>query len=568
MASMNTAEIQANHSHSAFYVGDWYIDPNDGSITREGDTTRVEPKVMDVLLELTRHPGEVVTREDLERTVWVNTVISYDVLSSTMLKLRKAFHDNPKHPQIIETIPKKGYRLIAPVRPANEPANSRLRQLSSRALKLKTTVLLKYTNAILLLLTGISIYLVFVHTKPDSAVEPVQNNVSIVVLPFQNLNSDAAQEYFVDGMTNGIITYLTRLSDLFVISRDSAFVYKRSSQDIAQIARKLHVQYVLHGSLLREEQRLRINVILTDASNGTHIWAERYEGSTQNVFDFQDRICREIVRALAIKLTPAERQNLVQIDTRNMAAYEYFLRGTEHFFQYARNSNQEAREFFIKTIELDDQYARAYAMLGWTHAFDFMNGWSDLPDRSLLLGEQYASKAIEIEKNLPVAYFVRGLIYRERGEYQKALKDAEHAVRLDPSYANGHVLHATLLYYTGHPQEGLLKIQRAIRLNPHHPFNYPFHLGQAYFILHRYSEAIHAFKTGLASNPSSERLRVWLAASYAQNGQLEDAQWQMDQIKLVNPGIKLENQIRAFPFKQPSDLGSFIDGLKMAGLSE
>ena len=205
-------------------------------------------------------------------------------------------------------------------------------------------------------------------------------------------------------------------------------------------------------------------------------------------------------------------------------------------------------------------------MLGWTHAFDFMNGWSDDPSASLQQGEYLSNKAIALEKDLPVAYFVRGLVYRERGNYKKALYDAEQAVRLDPSYANGYVLQATLLYYAGRPQEGLEKIQRAIRLNPHHPFNYPFHLGQAYFVLKRYPEAIAAFQQGLQSNPSSERLQVWLAASLAKDNQLDEAQWRMEQIKLVNPDISLARQQLAFPFKDKADLANFLDGLRRAGL--
>ena len=234
--------------------------------------------------------------------------------------------------------------------------------------------------------------------------------------------------------------------------------------------------------------------------------------------------------------------------------------------QHSRDGNLQARKQFEDAIELDDQFARAYAMLAWTHANDFQNGWSDAPEQSLQLGEQIANQALKLNNGLPIAYFVRGLMYRERGEYVKALVEAEKAIELDPSYANGRVLLATLLYYAGRPEEGLARIKQAIALNPHHPYNYPFHLGQAYYVLGRYGEAIAALQQGLASNPASERLHIWLAAAYAQSGNIEDAKWEMDEVLLGNPDFNLDRLKRAFPFSDPADLEHFMEGLRKAGL--
>jgi TolB-like protein/DNA-binding winged helix-turn-helix (wHTH) protein len=555
-----------------FQVGDWYVDPETDRILRGNQVIRLEPKVMEVLVFLASYPGQVITREELETSVWAGTVVGYDSLTSAMLKLRKAFDDNPKNPQIIETIPKKGYRLVASVQPAKadlDPVTPGCAESKNRKLTLspiKSIALALFTLA--MVVGGV---MVFLYQPAKNTMAPTQESsyqASIAILPFDNLGGDPEQEYFVDGITDDLITDLTRLSSLFVISRDSTFAYKGIAIDINQIATDLKVRYILHGSVRRDNEQVRINALLTDTSTGNNIWAERYDGNIKHLFSLQDQITRKIVSALALKLTPAERQNLIQTDTKNIAAYEYFLHGIERFFLYSRSGNQEARKFFEKAIELDPDFARAHAILAWTYTFDFMNGWSDTPESSLKTGEQLATKALGLKENLPVAYFVRGLVYRERGEYIKALADAEQAVSLDPSYANGHVLHATLLYYAGRPQEGLEKIKMAIRLNPHHPFNYPFHLGQAYFVLERYPEAIEAFNDGLKQNPSSERLHVWLAATYAQSGQMDEARWQMEQIRLVNPVISLKRQQQAFPFKDPADLARFTDGLKKAGLSD
>ncbi len=557
--------------HQPFKLADWYVDPAACRITQGDKIVRLEPKVMEVLEYLASHPDQVISREELEAKIWAGTVVGYDALTSTMLKLRKAFDDSPKNPQIFETVPKRGYRLIAAVYSLNDADDQQQEHsIPTRTIKPLNNFWMRFG-----ILTTIIILIVIVGSKfwydnrqhTDSTITDTASRLSIAVLPLTNLSEDPTQDYFADGLTNDLITDLTKLSSLIVISRDSTFAYKNSLNDISKIAQELNARYILHGSIRRDYEQIRINLILVDTDTGNNIWAERYDGIIHNIFNLQDKITQKVVSALALKLTSAERQYLVQPVTNNLDAYEFFLRGTQRFFNYARLSNQEARNFFNKAIELDPKFARAYAMLAWTYAFDFMNGWSDTPEKSLELGEQFATRALMLETNNPVAYFVRGLIYRERGEYTKALADAEKAVYLDPSYANGHVLQATLLYYAGRPQEGLEKIKFAIRLNPHHPFNYPFHLGQAYFVLGRYAEAITAFHDGLKSNPSSERLRIWLAATYAQTGQLDEARWQIEQVKLVNPELSLERQKQAFPFTEPADLDRFLNGLRAAGLT-
>ena len=258
----------------------------------------------------------------------------------------------------------------------------------------------------------------------------------------------------------------------------------------------------------REARQVRINAQLIEAATGKHLWADRYDGRMENIFALQDKITQKIVSALALKLTPADRESVARQDTHSPEAYEDFLRGREHFFRYAKDDNPIAKRFYEKAIERDPKFAKAYVMLAWAHAFDFMNGWTDAPGHSLKLALKLAQQGIALDPSLPVAYFVKGLVYRARNEYTQALVEAEKAIVLDPNYANAHVLAATLLYYAGRPQEGLERMKQAIRLNPHYPSNYPFHLGQTYFILKRYDEAIQAFKQGLETNPTSERLHV------------------------------------------------------------
>jgi adenylate cyclase len=250
---------------------------------------------------------------------------------------------------------------------------------------------------------------------------------------------------------------------------------------------------------------VRINAQLIDASQGNHIWAESYDRQIGGIFEVQDRIIQRIVSALAARMNAQEREELGRPQTKSPEAYDSFLLGRQRFFRYAnKDENRKARELFTKAVEFDPDFAMAYAMLAWTHAFDAMNGWSQAREQSLLRARELAAKALTLERALPLAYFVIGLSHRETGEYVKALVEAEKAIRYDPNYANAHVLLATLLYYAGRPEEGLERIKKAILINPHHPYNYTFHLGQAYYILRRYNEAIEAFQRGLDSNPASD----------------------------------------------------------------
>lgn len=567
MSDNGTGSDLASHN-TPFMVNDWLVDPGASRLQRGEDTIRLEPKVMAVLVLLAKFPGKVLTREELEQSIWAGTVVGYDALTNATQKLRKAFQDSSRNPQYIETVSKKGYRLVAMVYSVDEsghpvPASRGQHQAdnvdSGKVRKYQFVVV-----AGLLVLLVMAVWVASREMDADSGL-PTSANPSIAVLPFDNLSNQPDQLYFADGLTDDLITDLTKISSLLVISRDSTFFYRGQQTDFLQVMQDLGARYVLHGSVRRIGQRVRVNAQLTDVLTGKHLWAERYDEEIQDIFRLQDQITQKIVTALALKLSPAERQYLVQRNTENVLAYETFLRGTEQFFRYARESNRKARKLFKKAITLDPRFARAYVMLAWTYTFAFMNGWADKPDENLMLGERFATKALELERVLPVAHFVRGLVYRERGEYVKALVESEKAITLDPNYANGHVLQATLLYYAGRPEEGLEEMLKAIQLNPHHPHNYPFHLGQAYFVLRRYDEAIAAFNNGLLSNPTSERLRVWLAAAYAHDDKINEAKWQMQQVLMVNPGFSIKRQKKAFPFKNSTDLEHFISGIKKAG---
>jgi TolB-like protein/DNA-binding winged helix-turn-helix (wHTH) protein len=563
------ADSRTAGTAAAFEIAGWRVEPETGRISRADTTVHLEPKVMGVLMHLAQRPGKLVTREELEASVWAGTVVGYDAVTGAVVKLRKALQDSPRAPRIIETLSKRGYRLLAPVTPVRAAPAPALPGEKGKARAVSDSTRRRLLPAFVGSLAAAGAVAAWLGWRglDEHERDAAQPAATIAVLPLENLGGDPAQQYFADGIAYDLLTDLTGLSGLVVISRDSTFAYRTGATDLRSVASELGARYILHGSVRRAGEQLRLNIVLTDSESGRQLWAERYDGRVDDVFQVQDEITQKIVAALAVTLTDAEHRRLAREDTHSVQAYERFLKGEELFFRYARASNAEARALFKEAIELDERYARAYAMLAWTHAFDFMNGWSDAPPRSLEQGERLATRALTLNDNLPIAYFVRGLVYRERGEYVKALVEAERAVATDPSYANGHILYSTLLYYAGRPREGLERVRKAIRLNPHHPSNYPFHLGQAYFVLANYDAAITAFRQGLVQNPTSERLRVWLAAAYAQAGRVEDARWELDQVRLVNPDFSLERIHGIFPFTDPEDLRRFLDGLRLAGLA-
>jgi len=560
---------------SLIQVAEWLVDPATSRIQRNDESVQLEPRLMELLVYLCKHSNRVVRREELEAQIWENRV-SYDALTNAIVKLRKAFGEDHKHPRIIETLSKKGYRIIAPVTfpdsvspsislPLNRSGNTNDRQKWWTG---KTRRVAVTAFAFVMLATLSSLIYVLQKTSPPEQT-PETDDKTIAVLPFENRSPDPAQGYVADGVTDDLITTLAMNPQLRVIARDSTFFYKNQPQDTARIGQLLKAQYIVQGSVSRDKDQLHVNVQVVNVSTQKHLWANHFEGRMLDIFSIEREITRNILSKLNITSSIGEQQDLGTPQTADPIAYDHFLQGRQLFYKYFnREENQRAREHFEKAIEYDPNLAIAYAMTGWTHIFDVMNGWSTQPEISLQNAIDYSNKAIVLQPALPIAYFVSGLAYRQRGEYVKSLVEIEKATQYDPNYANAHVLHATLLYYAGRPREGLERIKKAMQLNPHHPYNYTFHLGQAYYILGRYKDAIKTFKSGIKSNPNSERLHVWLAAACAQQGDKQEAEWAAISVLTINPDFSISRLRDTFPFKDPEDRRHFFEGLHKAGLPE
>jgi len=404
---------------------------------------------------------------------------------------------------------------------------------------------------------------------PASPLPPAsESQTSIAVLPFANMSGDPEQEYFADGICEDIITSLSKLSQLFVIARNSAFTFKGRNVLVTEVARSLGVRYVVEGSVRKSGSRVRITAQLVDATSGGHVWAERFDRDLVDIFAVQDDVTAKIVSALSLNLTAGDFKRLASEHTDNLEAYDCFLRGRELWWKALRNANLEAQALLERAVELDANFAPAHLFLGAAHVVDYANGWSDTPERSLEIGRAAALRAISLDESYPHAHWGLALVYLWLRQHDDAMREVERAIVLDPSLAIGYAAGGQVLHYSGRPAEALHYIDRAMTLDPNVPDLYLHFRAQALYSLRRYEEASALLKRRILRNPHTDASRALLAACYGQTGKIEDARETWRELRRVNPGYSLEHRRSVLPYKDPADFDGVVEGLRKAGLPE
>jgi len=390
---------------------------------------------------------------------------------------------------------------------------------------------------------------------------------SIAVLPFTNISEDARQEYFSDGITEEIITSLSKVTGLLVIARNSTFTYKGKPAKVQQVGQELGVRYVLEGSVRKAGERVRITAQLIDAKTGHHLWAERYDRHLTDIFAVQDEITVNIVRAMQVKLTEGEHAcEWLKHGSSNIEAYEKGMKGMEYFRFFSPESNVRARQLFEECISLDPDYPGPHVMLGWTHLTDVMNGWSKSPEESIVRALEYAQKALSIDNSQADAYALLGNVYLFQRQFGKAIEEGEHAVVLNPNGADYHVWLAMILTSAGRPGEAVDLVKKAIRLNPFPPNWYFLCLGNVFFIMGQYEEAAEAYQRAIQRSPDFLLVRIGLAASYGALGRIEDARAAAIEVLRIDPKFTLERFAHGLLYKDQNDADRYIDALRKAGL--
>ena len=390
---------------------------------------------------------------------------------------------------------------------------------------------------------------------------------SIAVLPFDNLSGDPEQQYFSDGIAEDIITDLSKVSGLFVIARNSSFTYRGKAVGVQEVTRELAVRYVLEGSVRKAGNRMRIAAQLIDGTTGGHLWAERYDRDLTDIFAVQDEVTREIVTALALKLNKGEQRRIAHKGTDNLDAYDHYLRGRQLVFQRSRTGVEEARPLLERAIDLDPEFAQAYAMLALTYLLDHVNDWHDAGGKSLEKAHELAQMAVARDDDAADAHWALGWTFLQRRQHDRAMAEARRALFCEPNLALAHGLLGQVLYYSGRSAEALHPLASALRLDPNNDQDLHY-LALAYFGVGRYEDSAAALKRRVVRKPDTDVSRVLLAACYGHLGRLEEARAQWREVMRVNPDYSLEHRRRVLPYKDRTDFERIADGLRKAGLPE
>lgn len=363
---------------------------------------------------------------------------------------------------------------------------------------------------------------------------------SIAVLPFANMSGDPEQTHFCDGLVEDIITTLSKLAGLRVIARNSSFVYKGRSIDVREAARQLGVRYVLEGSVRKSSDRVRITAQLIDATDGAHVWAERYDRTIDDIFAIQDEITLVVATELQVRLTEGEQARLRYTTTSNIAAWTNWVQGLSHFRQaVTKDTMGPARQYWEKALALDPGSAALRAMLGLMHCLDARFGWWDDRETALGKAQDYTNRAIELDPNNADAHTSLSLLLLLQERFDEAASEARLAVQLAPGSADAAELASFVLTPCGHPEEAIALSKKAIMLSPHHPPVYLGQLGNAYHMAGRIDDAIAAFKEYDARSPGLGFGLVDLVIIYRQNGRHEEAKQSADRLLAARPGFTI-----------------------------
>jgi TolB-like protein/Flp pilus assembly protein TadD len=406
----------------------------------------------------------------------------------------------------------------------------------------------------------------------DKMTYPLPDKPSIAVLPFANMSDDPKQEYFCDGMTEDLITDLSKISGLFVIARNSTFAYKGKSVKIRQVAEELGVRYVLEGSVRKADKKLRITAQLIDATTGHHLWADRYTGIIDDVFAYQDKITQKIVDALAIKLNVDEKVQLAHKDTDNIAAYDVFMKGWEHYLRWTSEDFIKAIPLFKKAVQIDSNYGRAYAALAATYwqgskIYFGLSQFGVSQEDGLLLAREYLEKAIRNPTSL--AYYLASEMNLHRYQWQEALVEAARGIALEPNNATINLQMGYVLIMAGNPKKSVDFIKKAMRLDPHYSARASYLQGLARFHMEEFDKTIIFCESSHKLNPDMREPAELLAVSYALLGRDDD-------VKRIVGGLTsywtsfgmLQFFLRDFPFKNPKIVDRIVDGFVESGLSK
>jgi TolB-like protein len=510
--------------------GGFRLDLGRRELTRDGAPVRLRGRALDVLCVLAGARGQVVTKQALMAQVWPDVTVEENNLQVHISALRRALDDGKNGETFLVTVPSRGYRLLG------------------------------------LVATGR-------HNDAGSRQAPaVPDKPSIAVLPFTNMSGDAEQEYFADGIVEDIITALSRMRWLFVIARNSSFAYKGRSVDIKQVGAELGVRYVLEGSVRKTANRVRITGQLIDASNGAHLWADRFDGALGDIFDLQDQVTSSVVGAIAPKLEQAEIERAKRKPTESLDAYDYFLRGLASSHRMSKESTDEALRLLARSIDLDRDFAAPYGAAAFCYVARKLNGWP-VDHADVMETSRLATLAAELGKDDAVALAFAGLaLGYVAGDFDRAVTLIDRACDLNLNFAIAWYASGTVRAFRGgEPDLAIDHLTRAMRLSPFDQLMFGMQgmMAVAHFCAGRYEEAADWAEKACLERPNVLATLRGAVVSNALAGRQQETEKALGRLLALNPGMRVSDARNGTGgFGRPEDLARYEEGLRKAGLPE
>ncbi len=507
---------------------DCLIDDERRELTVRGQPVAMGPQVFDLLLHLVVNRHRVVSRDELLQAVWAGRIVSDSTVASHINAVRKAIGDSGSAQRLLRTVARKGFRFVGMVQ-VDAP----------------------------------------LAVSPLPALMPPPNRPSIAVLPFQNLSGDASQDYFADGVVEDVITALSRVRWLFVIARNTSFAFKHRPADPRQVGQELGVRYILEGSVRRSASKVRITGQLIEAGNGTHLWAEHFEGTLHDIFELQAQLAERVVGAISPQLERAEIERAKRKPTQNLDAYDFYLRGMACLHSGGREAVAEALTLFLRAIELDPEFASAYGAAAWCHVWRKVNGWMQDKPAEIAEGVRLARLAVTWGRDDAVALTRGGhALGHLARDLDGGIALIDRALLLNPNFAPAWFLGGFLRIFHGETESAMTLLSHAVQLSPLDPemFRMQAGIALAQFFAGEYDAAANWAEKALGNLPTLLVGAVIAAASHALAGRAEHALQFMARVRVLDPTLCQASLAEWLPIHRAQDLARLAEGLRAAGL--
>ncbi len=519
-----------------FIFSDHRLDTDRRELCRGAEVIAVEPQVFDLLVYLVQNRDRVVSKDDLLASIWGGRIVSDSTLTSRINAARKAVGDSGEEQKLIRTIARKGFRFVGDVRGPTSGESVHAEPVNESR-------------------------------EPRRPALPLPDRPAIAVLPFTNMTDDPAQDYFSDGISEDIITALSKLRWFFVIARNSSFIYKGKAVHLKQVAEELGVGYVVEGSVRKVGERVRITAQLNDVATGSHIWAERYDRNLADVFAVQDEITEAIVAAIEPQLYAAENFRARRKAPDSMDAWDLVMRALSHYWRVTRQDNVVAQALLEKATAIDPHYGQALGVLATSHTFSAHMGWEDMATAAPN-AERAAASAILADSEDPWAHFALGGVYLFARRFDNSLAEFELALRLNPNFSLAQGYYGLVLAYCGRWQEAVSAAQRALLLSPRDPLSavYCGIAAYAQFVGRNYDEAMRLAREGIRQRGDFVGAHRVLTAAAGMAGQTDVAKIALQELRRAQPNISLSWIASQMPIRHDAEREHYLEGFRRAGL--